>query len=332
MGKMGKQRPEQTAGVLIINLSRQTSSVLQSVHDLNAPRKAFLPEVDVVPHHAEWEKPIDLGYRADSIMPIAQFHSHSFYEIYYFQAGECTYLIGDQLMTLRPGDLILMHGMTLHCPNSSPHVPYIRSIIHFDPAFLYQVLQKGTASLLLKPFEELRNIRLSLGEAEQAQFEKLLSEMNELQQRDHLFSASMICDRFTFRFFDLLELIRGWCTAPVNASEHSSLKERHVQNVVSYLEEHYTEELTLDQIAGALHLTKPYLSNLFKEVTGTTVFKYLYNRRINQAKILFRLEPERSVSDVSRMVGFLHLAHFSRLFKAAVGCSPEVYRKQLSQA
>ena len=119
---------------------------------------------------------------------------------------------------------------------------------------------------------------------------------------------------------------------PIREHEHRSDKEQHVRDaVIRFLEAHYEQDVTLDDIAGALHLTKPYLSNLFKEVTGTTVFKYLYNRRINQAKMLFRLEPERTVSDVCSVVGFQHLAHFSRLFKATVESSPEVYRKTIKQ-
>ncbi|UVI31325.1 AraC family transcriptional regulator [Paenibacillus spongiae] len=283
-----------------------------------------------MPLRMQWQTPIDFAYRNDAPLMDAQFHSHAFYEIYYFQSGECNYLIGDKLMTLRPGDLLLMHGMTLHCPNPSLREPYVRTLFHFDPAYIHKVLQPEMAAALLKPFEELRNIRISLGTEEQLVFERLLQEMNELYGSGRRSLSSVTGGRFLFRFLDLLELLREWCSKPVEEHEHGSLKERHVQSVVSYIEEHYAEDVTLDAIAGALHLTKPYLSNMFKEVTGTTVFKYLYNRRINQAKIMFRLEPGRSVSDVGRAVGFHHLAHFSRMFKATAGSSPEVYRRQLA--
>lgn len=279
----------------------------------------------------QWQEPIELMYRNSLPMDGARFHAHAFYELYYFHTGECKYLIGDKLMTLVPGDLILMHGMTLHRPNPAPHVPYVRTIIHFDPSYLTTVLQPDKAAELLRPFEELRNIRLHLNEQDQIEFDRLLAEMNELYMHRGETAVHAAYDRFSLRFMELLHIVGGWCSRHVHEREHRSEKERHVQRVISFLEDHYAEEITLETISSSLHLTKPYLSNLFKDVTGTTVFKYLYNRRINQAKIWFRLEPHRSVSDIGRLVGFRHLAHFSRLFKAVAGCSPEAYRKGILQ-
>lgn len=275
-------------------------------------------------------QPIEMIYRNEA--PIASaFHSHPFYEIYYFQEGECTYLIGDKLMALRPGDLILMHGMTLHSPNPSPQLPYVRSIVHFDPAYVHQLLQAEPAAALLKPFEELRNIRIALPEAERAELERMLSGMADVYRPwQDASSRPARIGRFEVRFLELLQRIGDWCAEPVGERECESAHERLVQDVVSYVEEHYREDIALDDIASAMHVAKPYLANLFKRVTGTTIFKYVYQRRINQAKILLRFEPRRSVTSVCREVGFVHLAHFSRLFKETEGISPEAYRKRIA--
>lgn len=87
------------------------------------PETGMNSEGSALPLMMQLQQPIEFTYRNDSPMPGAQFHSHAFYEMYYFQEGECNYLIGDKLMTLHPGDFILMHGMTLHCPNPSPEKP-----------------------------------------------------------------------------------------------------------------------------------------------------------------------------------------------------------------
>ncbi|MBB6673390.1 helix-turn-helix transcriptional regulator [Cohnella nanjingensis] len=283
-----------------------------------------------------------MGFRSDGAMAPGSYHSHPFYEIYYFHEGLCTYLIGDKLMTLAPGDLILMHGMTLHCPNPAPHVPYIRTTIHFDPAYLRTLVPASISESLLQPFEELRNARLPLSGVARAEAERMLADMGGLYEQAKMQTEAETKDqtgeaaspyayeRFALRFIELLYLIKGWCGTSMDERLHRSERERHIQRVISFLEAHYHEPVTLERVADALHLSKTYLSNLFKEVTGTTVFQFLYNRRINQAKIQFKLTPHLSVTEVAQSVGFAHLAHFSRQFKAAIGCTPEAYRRRMS--
>lgn len=281
----------------------------------------------------QWNHPIDFAYRSSAPYVNPTFHSHAFYEIYYFHEGQCTYLIGDRIMTLSPGDLILMHGMTLHRPHPQADVPYVRSLAHFDPAYLRRALPSETAESLLLPFDELRNYRISLTGERREETERLLADLHILKQAavQPETARPFAYERFALRFFELLYVIKECCLQPVEEQAHRSERERHVQNVISYLEKTYHEPVTLASIADELHLTKTYLSNLFKDVTGTTVFQYLYNRRINQAKILFRLDPGHSVAEVGKSVGFPHAAHFSRVFKAAVGCTPDAYRRKMAE-
>ncbi|MCC3373344.1 AraC family transcriptional regulator [Cohnella sp. REN36] len=287
------------------------------------------------PPFIQWDRPIEMGHRSDHPMAAGSYHSHPFYEIYYFHEGLCTYLIGDKLITLSPGDLILMHGMTLHCPNPAPHVPYIRSTIHFDPAYVKTVVPEAAAESLLQPFEELRNVRLPLRDVAKDEAERLLAEMGRLyalvRSQTEESGGAYAYERFSLRFAELLYLIKGWCGTSGDERLHRSERERHVQRVISFLEERYQEPLTLDHVADALHLSKTYLSNLFKEVTGSTVFQFLYNRRLNQAKIQFKLNPQATVTEVAHSVGYTHLAHFSRHFKTAIGCTPEAYRRKMAE-
>ncbi|EFM08693.1 transcriptional regulator, AraC family [Paenibacillus curdlanolyticus YK9] len=268
---------------------------------------------------------LDFTFRNTGHYEGAQFHSHPFYELYYFHGGQCSYIVGDRLWTLAPGDILLLHGMTLHCPNPSPDVPYVRSIVHFEPAMLQRQLPNDAATLF-EPYERFGNARLSLDAAEQAEAEKLLAEMDAVKQSGSLFASQ----RLALRFADLLYAVSEWFDKPQRRQlEPSSERERHVQRVITFVEEQFTAPLTLEQIADALHLTKPYLAQLFKEVTGTTIFKYVYNRRINQAKLLLQLEPSRSVAEVALSVGFVHPAHFSRMFKETVGCTAEAFRARM---
>lgn len=108
---------------------------------------------------------------------------------------------------------------------------------------------------------------------------------------------------------------------------NTSTKQHHVQNIITYIEQHYAKELTLDHLQHALHLNKYYLSKSFKEVTRTTIFQYLLERRIYAAKLLL-VDSQAKITDISLEVGFKHLAHFSRAFKQITGVTAEQYRRQ----
>jgi AraC-type DNA-binding domain-containing proteins len=269
---------------------------------------------------------LDLHYWSDQ--PIEPFfHSHMHYEVYYFHGGKCNYLIGDQIYELAPGDLIIMYGMTLHCAKADSSVEYIRSIIHFEPTLLQPYLELPHARNILQPFQQLNNYRLRLRGEDKAEVERILARMDEYQKRGDAVGDN----RFRLAFVDLLYMILDHCEQPLlnrNRQEYSSEKEATVQRIISVLEENYTEDLNMELLEERLHLSKSYLSKLFKEVTGVTIFHYIYTRRINEAKILFLMQPELSVTEVCFRLGFKHLAHFSRLFKQYAGMPPEQFRKR----
>lgn len=284
-----------------------------------------------MPSVMQFSGPLEYSYRSTSTYdPGASdgFHSHPQYEVYYFHDGECTYLIGDRVYNLEPGDLVLMHGMTLHRPHPMPGRPYVRTTLHFDPSAIRSSLHPDRVSEVLKPFEELRNCRINLTGNIRSDFEALLLSLHQLTVNPGDFKE----ERMNVRLCDLLYVIAGICRGRVEGHLPSSEKERHVQHIIGYVETHYMEDIGLDDLASELHLSKPYLAGLFKEMTGSTIFKYVYDRRINQAKLLFQYQPDISVTEASRLAGFKRLSHFSRMFKQSVGCAPDLYRSRLHRS
>lgn len=274
------------------------------------------------------DMPIQFQYRNSApLTRDMQFHTHSCYEIYYFHSGKCNYLIGDRIYVLQPGDLFLMHGMTLHRPNVALGEEYVRTIIHFEPSYFQNLRISGFAVDVMEPFRQLRNYRLPLRDELKAEAEQLLARIRSFQDgRDAVSSG-----RFRLAFLDLLFFIYGCCQEPLSEPEAllPTDKERHVQNVISFLEKNFQADVDLDLLEKELHLSKFYLTRIFKEVTGTTIFKYLFQRRINEAKVRFLMDKQVSVSEVCYEVGFKHPAHFSRVFKEQVGCPPEAFRKRM---
>lgn len=103
-------------------------------------------------------------------------------------------------------------------------------------------------------------------------------------------------------------------------------KEQHAEAISTWIDAHYMEKVSLDQLAADLNLSKYYAAHIFKEVSGFTVMEYVMGCRLNQVKYLLEMEPDQSLADVSRAAGFESVSHFSRYFKDKMNVTPSRYR------
>ena len=94
-----------------------------------------------------------------------------------------------------------------------------------------------------------------------------------------------------------------------------------------YIDNHFKESLTLEQLAGLAHLNKYYLAHTFRREFGVSPINYLISRRIEESRFLLR-ETDHSLSLIAQMLGFSSLSYFSQCFRRAQGISPTEYRKQ----
>lgn len=106
----------------------------------------------------------------------------------------------------------------------------------------------------------------------------------------------------------------------------STGKKYVVQQIMKYMEEHYQEKISLDQIAENMYLSSFYISKLFKSETGDTPINYLISLRMEKAKEMLDKEPEESVQKIAAAVGYEDAYHFSKLFKKYYGISPLYYK------
>lgn len=100
-----------------------------------------------------------------------------------------------------------------------------------------------------------------------------------------------------------------------------------MNRIISYIEEHYAEEITLKGLAELIRMDASYVSDLFKKKTGSTLTSYIQNRRIQAAKMLLT-ETGRTVSDIGRQVGFENDNYFIKIFKRWCEITPSEYRKR----
>ncbi len=100
-----------------------------------------------------------------------------------------------------------------------------------------------------------------------------------------------------------------------------------LDRLISYIEEHIEDDLTLDRIAEALNYSKFYMSRTFAERTGCTIYKYIQGRRLTLAakKLVETKEP---IIDIAYEAHYNSQQAFTLAFSRLYQCSPQAYRRQ----
>ena len=113
------------------------------------------------------------------------------------------------------------------------------------------------------------------------------------------------------------------------AQEHESASSSFiVKNAMNYIEENYQHKLTLGEVAEKTYVSQWHLSKLLNRHVGQSFSEILNHVRIEEAKKLL-VDPALRIGDISEQVGFLDLAHFSRVFKKQEGVSANEYRNKI---
>lgn len=114
--------------------------------------------------------------------------------------------------------------------------------------------------------------------------------------------------------------------APPNLPDGVAQGNPTVAGIKRYLEENYSEEITLGSISERFFLSPNYLCDLFKAETGRSIMSYLRTARLNHAAELLRTSQD-SVADIALRVGYSDISYFGRLFRNAYQMTPGVYRR-----
>lgn len=100
-----------------------------------------------------------------------------------------------------------------------------------------------------------------------------------------------------------------------------------VHRIKQYIEEHYSEELTLGLLADQVYLSPNYLSNMFTKATGSSLNKYIKQVRMRKAQELL-INTNMKITDISRTVGYPTTSYFIKNFQKMYGVTPMNYRME----
>ena len=244
--------------------------------------------------------------------------------------------VENQVYDLVPAAMFILPDATLHKTLGSGSGAegggrYERYVLHV-PVSTLNALSTPKTDLYQRVVESSRMVEL--GE----NYETLLSLLRRLDRSQEEADGAPGAD---IRQMNLLGefLVEALSAAPRTAGVVAMKAEQRVMpasregtlridQVLSFLQEHMAEKLTLDQIAAEFYISKYYLSHCFKAATGFSVGQYLINTRILEARRM--LQDGGRVAQVGEAVGFHSNEHFIRTFTKLTGISPKQYARQFS--
>ncbi|MCA0758747.1 response regulator [Paenibacillus sp. N4] len=103
-----------------------------------------------------------------------------------------------------------------------------------------------------------------------------------------------------------------------------------IAKAIEYIKLHYREELTLQEVADSIHVSKSYFSNLFKKQAGQNFIDYLIDLRLHEAKRMLT-QKDYKIYEVAEKSGFNDVKYFSKLFKRMTQMTPVEYREKHQQ-
>ena len=106
------------------------------------------------------------------------------------------------------------------------------------------------------------------------------------------------------------------------------LENRTVLEILNYLETRFTEDISLDEMAEHVGLTKKYICSLFKKEMQRTIVTELTYIRIGHARILLKQHPEKRIAEIAELCGYRDAGYFGKVFQKVNGETPDQYRRK----
>ena len=247
-------------------------------------------------------------------------HHHDFYEMYFFLSGKVEYRVEGKIYRLDPGDLLLINPMELHQPIPETDIPYERFVLWINKGYL-ENFSNGEISLT-RCFDTSLPTHTNLLRPTAGQKADLKGRLEELVRESYGSEyGGNLCATGIFIQF-MVELNR-MALRSVGEGEQQEETSPLVSQVLSYIGEHYNEELSLEGLAQRFYVSKYHLSHEFSRIVGTSVYRYIMMKRLLIAKQM--LMGGVSPGVVYSNCGFGDYANFYRAFKAQYGISPRDY-------
>lgn len=253
-------------------------------------------------------------------------HVHDWYEIVYVHRGQGAFLIDRTVYGMRPGDLFLIPGNTIHRALPDADDPVTSTAVFFGPE-LVAMPSLGESFDYLQSFRWSRSNRsyhIRCGDELRAVIERALNEIDtELRESKTgvRHAVSLLVQRL------LLAVGRESYGGPSRPPAASAIHPTWMRDALLYIDQHYANEIGLGELSKRASVSPAHFSRVFKQSTGMNVSAFIAMKRIVKSKELL-LETDQTVAQVAAACGFENMPHFHRLFRRIVGRTPSAYRRR----
>ena len=247
------------------------------------------------------------------------FHFHEFDKVVLLLAGRVDYLVEGRSYALKPWDVLLVRHHTIHKAVIDRTQPYERIMIYLDGKYFGRSMPEARLMGSFDQADRTGQHLLTPSDAQRQELQQVLRAY-ESSAGDEGVGASALRETFIIQL--LIHISRMTASA---APSRESQYDPKIQQVLSYINEHLHEELTVDQLAERAYLSKYHFMRLFKAQTGSTVHAYVRQKRLLHAARLIR--EGVSVGKAAADSGFGDYSAFHRAFRESFGISPGSLKK-----
>ena len=244
----------------------------------------------------------------DGAWSMSDLQSHSYFELYFLLEGERRFFLNDRIYEISAPTVCIIPPFCMHKTEGGG---YKRININVSQ----DLLEEGEAEMLS-----------SLGTSVVYSLDEKRAELLiELLKKGGEPGSDVPKEAF---LHVILHLIKKDGLIPYRSDESTERgkKDTVILNIASYINGHYMEDLSIDDLCRMFYISKNTLCSRFMRVMNCSVMEYRQKVRINEAKELL-VSTHRSMKTIAEECGFSGANYFSLIFKREVGISPLNYRK-----
>ena len=243
-------------------------------------------------------------------------HWHSAVEIILVLEGTVTYIVRDTVYEVRKGEVLIVPPESLH--ELSMGEDSRRYLYLFEPEPIQNMRDiNGLSEHFQRPFH-LRD-----GSDAHVRIRELLLKIQGVyEKREQMWNA--LCYSYFLRIYTVLGQ-RYLSGVRSRTRIERSVDSEVVNAAMTYINSHYMEDLSLEDVSGFAGFSRYYFSRSFKKHTGRSFKDYLIQKRLQVAMDLL-IQTNMQMKDVAQESGFGSVATFNRVFRENKGCTPTQYR------